>query len=112
MSRLRLFAYDCIIYRGINSNDEVLLQKDLDLLYYWAEINKTCINESKSKLITFSRNKYVNTVCYKLGRNQISRASSCKYLGVNFDSKLSCGSQVNYVVGKVWRILHFVMRNH
>ena len=112
MSRLRLFADNCIIYRGINSNDdEVLLQKDLDQLYHWTETNKMRINESKSKLITFSRSKHVSTVCYKLGRDQISRVSSCKYLGVYFDSKLSWGNQVNYVVGKAWRSLHFVMRN-
>ena len=37
MSRVRLFADDCLLYREIhNPEDQLALQKDLDILEQWA----------------------------------------------------------------------------
>ncbi len=107
----RLFADDYIIYRSINSKrDEEILQKDLDALYYWAENNGMPINSSKSKSITFGRGHNYSETHYRLNNDIIPRVSSCKYLGIHFDSKLSWKKHVDFVVGKAWRSLHFVMR--
>ncbi len=88
-SNVRLFADDCIIYRSINSKrDEEVLQRVLDALYYWAENNEMSINSSKSKSITFGRGHNDSETNYRLN-NDIPRVSSCKYLGIHFDSKLN-----------------------
>ena len=47
-SNIRLFAYDCIIYRKINNNFDVeKLQTDFDRLGCWAIENEMKINPSK-----------------------------------------------------------------
>ena len=111
-SQIRLFADDCILYLEIKDNqDTIELQNDLDQLYCWAETNKMNINTTKSEAITFCRSKNIKNSSYTLGKDEISRVMSCKYLGVYFDSKLSWEKQVSNVAGKAWRSLHFVMRN-
>jgi hypothetical protein len=40
----------------------------------------------------------------------IQEASSCKYLGVILRSDLIWADQVNYMVKKSWKALHFTMR--
>jgi hypothetical protein len=40
----------------------------------------------------------------------IPEASSCKYLGVILRSDLSWADQVNYMVKRAWKALHFTMR--
>jgi hypothetical protein len=48
--KIRLFAYDCIIYRKIVNNFDVeKLQADLDRLGDWAVGNEMKMNPSKSK---------------------------------------------------------------
>ncbi len=110
-SNVRLFADDCIIYRVIKSEDDVdILQRDTDKLHSWAETNGMEINSSKSKAITFGRGRCYGETVYKLNNNVIPTVTSCKYLGIQLDSKLNWENQVNFVVGKAWRSLHFVMR--
>ena len=56
--KIRLFAYDCIIYRKIlNSNDVEKLQTDLDRVGDWAEENEMKTNPNKSKTLSFMRAK-------------------------------------------------------
>ncbi len=111
ISKVRLFADDCILYRVIHSKvDEDILQDDLHRLHLWAEKNSMTINSSKSKTITFGRGRKYTETQYRLGNENIPRVVSCKYLGIIFDSKLSWEDQVNFVVGKAWKSLHFTMR--
>jgi len=46
---------------------------------------------------------------YSLGDQKIPEASCCKYLGIIIRSDLSRADQVNYMVQKAWRALHFIM---
>ncbi len=90
LSKVRLFADDCIIYRVIESKvDEDILQDDLDRLHLWAENNSMTINSSKSKTITFRRGRKYSETQYRLGSENIPRVLSCKYLGIIFYCKLS-----------------------
>jgi hypothetical protein len=47
---------------------------------------------------------------YSLANTLIPEASSCKYLGIILSSDLSWADQVNYMVKKAWKALHFIMR--
>lgn len=55
-SRVRLFADDCLIYREIhNPEDQLALQKDLDILEQWANKWGMQFNPSKCNILSISR---------------------------------------------------------
>jgi len=109
-STIRLFADDCVIYRKIiNNADMEKLQKDLDRLGEWAVENAMKINPSKSKAIHFITARVKDPLNYLLMDTLIPEASSCKYLGIILCSDLSWADQVNYMVKKAWKALHFTM---
>jgi hypothetical protein len=68
------------------------------------------INPSKSKAVCFMRARVKAPLNYSLMDTLIPEASSCKYLGVILRSDLSWADQVNYMVKKAWKALHFTMR--
>jgi len=86
------------------------LQKDLDRLGEWAVENAMKINQSKSKVIRFTRARVKDPLNYSLRGTLIPEASSYKYLGIILSSDLSWTDQVNYAVKKAWKALHFTMR--
>jgi len=108
---IRLFADECIIYRKITTkNDVEKLRKDLNTLGKWAAENGMKINPGKRTAIRLMRAQVKNPLGYFLGDQNIPEASSCKYLGIILRSDLNWVDQVNYVVQKAWKALHFVMR--
>jgi hypothetical protein len=86
------------------------LQKDVDRLGEWAVENAMETNPSKSKAIRFTRARVKDPLNYSLMDTLIPEASSCKYLGIILRSELSWADQVNYMVKKAWKVLHFTMR--
>ena len=99
-----------MIYRKIiNNADMEKLQKDLDRLGEWAVENAMKINPSKSKAIRFTRARVKDPLNYSLLDTLIPEASSCKCLGIILCSDLSSMDQVNYMVKKAWKTLHFTM---
>ena len=110
-STIRLFADDCVIYKKIINNEDMdKLQKDLNRLGEWAVENVMKINPSKSKPIRFKRARVKDPLNYSLMDTLIPEASSCKYLGIILSSDLSWADQVNYMVKKAWKALHFTMQ--
>jgi len=110
-SCIRLFAEDCAMYMQFtNKNDTEKLQKDLDTLGEWAVENWMKINPGKSKVIRITRARCKNPLGYSLCDQKIPEASNCKYLGIILRSDLNWVDQVNYIVQKTWKALHFVKR--
>jgi len=109
-SPIRLFADDCVIYRKVINNEDIeKLQKDLDRLGEGAVENVMKINPSKSKAVHFTRARLKDPLNYSLTNTLIPEVSSCKYLGIILRSDLSWADQVNYMVKKAWRALHFTI---
>ena len=55
-SNVRLFADDCLIYRNIkNKEDQIALQKDLNLLENWGNTWGMCFNAAKCNIMRVSR---------------------------------------------------------
>jgi len=99
-----------IIYRKIpNIKDVEKLQADLDRLGEWAGLNKTITNPNKSKAPSFTRARMKDPLNYSFGGQTIPE-DTCKYFGIVIRNDLSWADEVNYMVQKVWRALHFVMR--
>jgi len=67
------------------------------------------INPNKSKSLSFTRARVKDTLNYSLGNQKIPEARCYKYSGIFIRSNLSWADQVNYMIQKVWRALHFVM---
>jgi hypothetical protein len=110
-SSIRLFADNCIIYRNIlNNNDMENLQRDLSRLGEWAFENEIIINPTKSRAICFMKTRVMEPLNYSLWDIAIPEVSSCKYLGIILCSNLSWADQVNSIVEKTWKALHFTMR--
>ena len=49
---------------------------------------------------------------YYFGDQLVSGPSSFKYLGIILISYLNWADHVNYILGKAWNVLHFIMRIH
>ncbi|KAJ4426821.1 hypothetical protein ANN_26620 [Periplaneta americana] len=111
LSRVRLFADDCMVYGEIKSyEDSTLLQTDLNRINDLAIANRMKINYLKSKAISFTRKRNKIVASYTLGCETIPEVNKCKYLGITFSSDLGWGEHVTDTAGKAWRALHFVMR--
>ena len=108
-STIWLFADDCVIYRKILDDDMEKLQKDVDIMGEWAVVNSMKINPSRSEAICFTKARVKGPLNYSLMGTLIPEVSSCKYLGIILRSDLSWADQVNYMVKKAWKALHFIM---
>jgi hypothetical protein len=95
---------------NVNNYDVEKLQTDLDRFREWAVVNEMKINPCKSKALSFMRARVKDPLNYTLRDQKIPEDSCCKYLGIIICSDLSWANQVNYMVQKAWRALHFVMR--
>jgi hypothetical protein len=67
------------------------------------------INPAKSKAVCFTKTCVMESLNYSFGDTVIAKAKSCTYLGIILRSDLSWADQVNYVVKKAWKELHFTM---
>ena len=65
---------------------------------------------NKSEALNFTTARVKDPLNYSLGDQKIPEASCCKYLGIKIRSDLSWAGQVNYIVQKAWRAIHFVIR--
>jgi hypothetical protein len=86
------------------------LQIVLDRLGEWAVDNAMKINADKSKAVSFTRARMKDPLSYSLRDELIPEVNSCKYLGIILRSDLSWAEQVNYMVRKSWKALHFIIR--
>ncbi len=109
---LRLFADDCIIYRPIKSvNDVAILQKCLQMIFAWCIENGMVLNIKKCLCITFSIKTQFIIAIYLLGDIILSRVTSCKYLGINFNSNSSWDEHMGIIFNKAHSSLLAIQRS-
>jgi hypothetical protein len=68
------------------------------------------IKPNKSKALSLTKARVKDPLNYSLRDQNIPDASCCRYLGIIIRSDLSWADQVNYMVQKAWKTLHFIMR--
>ena len=82
-SKVRLFANDCLIYRQIKSNnDQIELQRDLNLLESWGGKWGMRFNAAKCNIMRVSRMRLPFLYSYKLSGQVLDEVKDSKYLGV------------------------------
>jgi hypothetical protein len=85
-----LYADDMKLYAEIGViEDCYAVQRDLDRLCAWCDVNKLYLNVRKCKVITFSRAKVQVTYVYRFNSQNLERVSMIRDLGVLMDSKLT-----------------------
>ena len=112
LSSIRLFAYDALLYRRIESKtDQKLLQTDLDSLVKWSKDWGMHFNSQKCHALTVTLKTRPIKFAYNLSGQNLESVKSHPYLGVILDSKLSWTPHINSVVAKASRSLNFLCRN-
>jgi Reverse transcriptase (RNA-dependent DNA polymerase)/Endonuclease-reverse transcriptase len=112
-SKIRLFADDAVIYKIIESEEDMeLLQDDLSRASDWVDKNLMSLNVNKCKSVCFSRKK-IKRDCSNLTLKQqpLESQDEYKYLGVTIDDKLEWDQQISKVVKKGNQIMNFIFRN-
>ena len=88
-SKVRLFADDCLIYRNIkNKEDQIALQKDLNLLENWGNTWDMRFNAAKCNIMRVSWTHDPKLSNYSLTGQVLEEAKDAKYLGVTLSNDL------------------------
>lgn len=107
-----LFADDVKLFLRIRTLDDCThLQRQIDCLVDWCDINKLYLKVSKCRIVTFSRLRIPVTFDYSIGLTIISRETSFKDLGVVFDQRFSFDLHVSEITASALRMLGFIIRN-
>ena len=98
-----IYADDTVIYSSNDDPDIAVcnIQKAIDLLTNWCEVNKLTINENKTKFTTFLRKASANKYKTTCNKTELERSSTYKYLGTNIDCTLTMDTFNNNVCKKI-----------
>ena len=100
-SRIRLYADDILLYRTINtSDDNKLLQDDLDTLLNWSKTWQMSFNPSKCIHLNITNKHFPMQTSYYLGEYIIQQLQSATYLGVKIDQRLKWPEHISSTISK------------
>ena len=107
-----MLIINCIIYRSIYSNEDVLhLQMDLDILSKWANDWHMMFNLDKCEHLVITNTHSPLCTEYKINDRSIYKVSNAKYLGVIIDHNLSWADHIGTISCKANAVHAFLQRN-
>ena len=118
-SNITLYADDILLYKPINSADDlILLQQDVDSVLNWIKSNGLSPNTAKTQLINISRSPKATPLHITVNGHTVHQSDSAVYLGVTLNSSLSwsphikntCRSTIRQL-GLIHRKLHSAPQN-
>ena len=111
-SKVRLFADDCLIYRNIkNKEDQIALQKDLNLLENWGNTWGMRFNAAKCNIMRVSRTRDPKLFNYSLTGQVLVEVMDARYLGVTLSNDLEWSKHIATMTNKANSKLSFLRRN-
>ena len=111
-SSLRLFADDSLLYRQIQSSqDQDILQTDLNTLQTWEATNKMEFHPQKCQVICITNKKKPLNRTYEIHDTPLQPTKAAKYLGITIDNKLNFNTHVAEITSKASSTLSFISRN-
>ena len=111
-SKVRLFTDDCLVYREIkNRQDQIALQKDLNLLENWGSKWGMRFNAAKCNIMRMSRKQTPISTQYELSGQVHEEVKDAKYLGVTVSDDLKWTKHINAITTKANSKLSFLRRN-
>ena len=111
-SSVKLFAYDCLVYRTIrSSSDAIQLQEDLVQLELWVNSWLMTFDPHKCSIVHISNKR--NPVCtiYTINGLPLNCVSGVKHIGVSVSSKTSWSDHIDDICRKARKSLDFIRRN-
>ena len=107
--KVRLFADD---YRNIkNKEDQIALQKDLNLLENWGNTWGMRFNTAKCNIMCVSRTRDPKLFNYSLTGQVLEEVMDAKYLGVTLSNDLEWSKHIATMANKANSKLSFLRRN-
>ena len=112
ISKTRLFADDCIVYRPIHDlSDCAVLQQDIDALAEWESKRGMEFHTQKCSVLRVSRSRSPIIHSYKLKGHILIAEDTTKYLGVDLQTTLSWKTHIDRISKKANSMLGFLRRN-
>ena len=111
-SEIRLFADDCVCYREIKDQEDILkLQRDIDRLGNWARKWGMRFQPVKCNMMQLTR-KHLNKIqaFYTLEGAVLENVDNIKYLGVTITNDLKWNTHISNICTKANRNLGFLRR--
>lgn len=107
-----LFADDVKLIQVVRSRDDCeALQRDINEILRWSEVNRLTFNPSKCEVMSFGRGPSPVVFDYSMGDEPIRRVYEVKDLGIIFDPRLTFRKHVRDVTARAFQRLGFVLRN-
>lgn len=111
-SKTRLLADDCILYRQIKSTeDQAVLQKDLDKLAAWEQKWGMDFHPKKCSVLHVTRARSLPQTTYILKGVELAVEKTSRYLDVDIQADLSWKAHVERINQKANNMLGFLRRN-
>ena len=111
-STARLFADDSLVYIIIKSTeDQTLLQEDLDKLQEWECDWLMQFNADKCEAIRITNKLNPLIHDYHIHETKLQTVKNAKYLGLTISSDLSWNTHVDITAKKTTTSLNFLKRN-
>ena len=112
ISKTRLFADDCIVYRPIfDQSDCAVLQQGLDAFAEWESKWGMEFHPQKCSVLRVSRSRSPIIHSYKLKGHILITENTTTYLGVDLQSTLSWKTHIYRISQKANSMLRFLRRN-
>lgn len=107
-----IFADDLKLTSIINSSvDCADLQKNIDKLTEWCDINQIELNVDKCKIMSFTRKNVPINFQYTVNGTPLQRCYKYKDLGVVMDPTLSFPLHIEHITTQAMKVLGFIIRN-
>ena len=113
-SSIRLYADDALLYRPINSPDDITaLHKDLADVQEWEKEWLISFNADKCEVLRIpnKRKNIMGTTPYSIHGTALRTVDQAKYLGVTLHRNLSCKLHIHNICKKSNSTLGFLRRN-
>jgi len=111
-SSIRLYADDVILYRNINSEEDILiLQRDLFTIAHWAQELLMLLDISKCEHLTITTKGNPTKSTYKPNDQTLCQVNSAKYLGVAITQTLSWHDHIINICNKANSAHAFLQQN-
>lgn len=110
-AKFLLYADDLKLYLTIKTiGDTYLLQRDLHAISNFCKDKDLAFNESKCKVVTYTRKESPFIERYTINGIQIERLNEIKDLGVTFTSTFSFNRHIIKLTADCYRQLGFILR--
>jgi len=109
-----LYADDTTLCATLNisldNNDNILLNRELNLVSKWLKLNKLSLNLSKTKAMLFSRQRTIPLPEIFIDSHQVEFVNNFKFLGIVLQQNLKWNTHVDMISKKISKTLGIMRR--